>query len=331
VNTNQNVEPGVHLEENYKLPQKLGPRHREKEPHQRPLHLRAQTRPSAQVETGGRLGANICSTSLATASSAEPAAPRGGIVPRRIHRLRRHRRRQPHHEPNRCQPQPRHPRHTLLAGVVGGTASALGGGKFANGFVTAAMQHLTNAEGWINKIMETVNSILGAGPIDAMQAGLERGRHRKFAVDFSALIADRWQVEGWIPGSSPLPNGGRDNDGGWCRFQNSVQHTLWQASITYDTDASQAYAIATAHELGSERTLDSVIDIHNNGVGVRIGQYSTSRQDILNRTVISIFAGELITTWTDPRLAPSAALPRESSPPLRLSTLSLRQLRYGGN
>jgi hypothetical protein len=35
---------------------------------------------------------------------------------------------------------------TLLAGAVGGTASALGGGKFANGFVTAAMQHLMNAE-----------------------------------------------------------------------------------------------------------------------------------------------------------------------------------------
>jgi hypothetical protein len=34
-----------------------------------------------------------------------------------------------------------------MAGVVGGTASALGGGKFANGAFTAAFQHLLNAEG----------------------------------------------------------------------------------------------------------------------------------------------------------------------------------------
>ncbi len=37
-------------------------------------------------------------------------------------------------------------RRTIMAGVVGGTASALGGGKFANGAYTAAFQHLLNAE-----------------------------------------------------------------------------------------------------------------------------------------------------------------------------------------
>jgi hypothetical protein len=35
---------------------------------------------------------------------------------------------------------------TIVAGIVGGTASALGGGKFANGAWTAAFQHLLNAE-----------------------------------------------------------------------------------------------------------------------------------------------------------------------------------------
>jgi RHS repeat-associated protein len=37
-------------------------------------------------------------------------------------------------------------RRTITAGVIGGTASALGGGKFANGAYTAAFQHLLNAE-----------------------------------------------------------------------------------------------------------------------------------------------------------------------------------------
>ncbi len=35
---------------------------------------------------------------------------------------------------------------TIVSGVIGGTASALGGGKFANGAYTAAFQHLLNAE-----------------------------------------------------------------------------------------------------------------------------------------------------------------------------------------
>jgi hypothetical protein len=37
-------------------------------------------------------------------------------------------------------------RRPAMAGIVGGTASALGGGKFANGAFTAAFQHLLNAE-----------------------------------------------------------------------------------------------------------------------------------------------------------------------------------------
>ena len=37
-------------------------------------------------------------------------------------------------------------RRTIMAGVVGGTASALGGGKFANGAYTAAFQNLLNRE-----------------------------------------------------------------------------------------------------------------------------------------------------------------------------------------
>ena len=35
---------------------------------------------------------------------------------------------------------------TIVAGLIGGTASEIGGGKFANGFYTAAFQHLFNEE-----------------------------------------------------------------------------------------------------------------------------------------------------------------------------------------
>jgi hypothetical protein len=42
-------------------------------------------------------------------------------------------------------------RRPAMAGIVGGTASALGGGKFANGAFTAAFQHLLNHENGMSK------------------------------------------------------------------------------------------------------------------------------------------------------------------------------------
>jgi hypothetical protein len=48
---------------------------------------------------------------------------------------------------------------TIRAGIVGGTASALGGGKFANGAYTAAFQHLLNAEAGSSVLQKSVESI----------------------------------------------------------------------------------------------------------------------------------------------------------------------------
>ncbi len=45
---------------------------------------------------------------------------------------------------------------TALAAIIGGTASAVGGGKFANGAYTAAMQHLFNEE-----TKKTIRSLSG--------------------------------------------------------------------------------------------------------------------------------------------------------------------------
>jgi RHS repeat-associated protein len=43
---------------------------------------------------------------------------------------------------------------TTIAGIAGGTAAAIGGGKFSNGFYTAALQHLFNAENGYYSIKE---------------------------------------------------------------------------------------------------------------------------------------------------------------------------------
>jgi hypothetical protein len=73
---------------------------------------------------------------------------------------------------------------TLLAGAVGGTASALGGGKFANGFVTAAMQHLFNDE----KVFEpTTEELLKIEP----RLGLGRYQSIQF-VEASSTVTIDW-------------------------------------------------------------------------------------------------------------------------------------------
>jgi hypothetical protein len=65
---------------------------------------------------------------------------------------------------------------TTVAAVVGGTASELGGGKFANGAMTAAVQHLFNGEGAQGRKLD---GGLYARPTDA--AG-EFGQHTALVI-----------------------------------------------------------------------------------------------------------------------------------------------------
>jgi len=47
---------------------------------------------------------------------------------------------------------------TTIAATVGGTASEIGGGTFANGAVSGAFVHLFNAEGTITKAFQSFAS-----------------------------------------------------------------------------------------------------------------------------------------------------------------------------
>jgi len=50
---------------------------------------------------------------------------------------------------------------TMISGIVGGTASALGGGKFSNGAMSGAFTHMFNAEGGASSIVSGVKDIAG--------------------------------------------------------------------------------------------------------------------------------------------------------------------------
>ena len=46
---------------------------------------------------------------------------------------------------------------TTIAGIVGGTASSLGGGKFSNGAISGAFVHMFNAEGGASSLVNNIS------------------------------------------------------------------------------------------------------------------------------------------------------------------------------
>lgn len=76
---------------------------------------------------------------------------------------------------------------TAIASTAGGTASALGGGKFANGAVTGAFHHLLNAEGG-----SLYDRISGDGEVDEKSAigGQMRGDLDAAAPEMRAAAAE---------------------------------------------------------------------------------------------------------------------------------------------
>ena len=115
---------------------------------------------------------------------------------------------------------------TAIASAAGGTASALGGGKFANGAVTGAMTHLLNAEAvstglkWLSpnlgtskqiqlitendsmgkdllnfpevkEAMSTLDTIDGAGPVQWRRSLATEGKLSYVGSFFTDLVVNR--------------------------------------------------------------------------------------------------------------------------------------------
>ena len=79
---------------------------------------------------------------------------------------------------------------TMVASVIGGTASAIGGGKFANGAVTGAFQHLMNEEMHKIPLKRNAKGLLENTVV--LYDGADPGR-----VDFKAM------AESWVGVGSP--------------------------------------------------------------------------------------------------------------------------------
>jgi uncharacterized protein (TIGR02594 family) len=104
---------------------------------------------------------------------------------------------------------------TALAATIGGTASALGGGKFANGAYTAAMQHLFNEE--MRAIKATVYGLraeLSAGWYSKTPWMNEANSNYGISED-----PDGWnlKIKGWQLGTGVKGIFTDDGDGNaWC-------------------------------------------------------------------------------------------------------------------
>jgi hypothetical protein len=110
---------------------------------------------------------------------------------------------------------------TAVAATIGGTASALGGGKFANGAYTAAMQHLFNEEldGWRNRVIENAvadssYSLEGTGP---------QGNWRKLQYKCNAFVFDVLKKAGLKPVLEVAVNGRLvPQAGDWANKETSI-------------------------------------------------------------------------------------------------------------
>ncbi len=111
---------------------------------------------------------------------------------------------------------------TIKAGIVGGTASALGGGKFSNGAYTAAFQHLLNAEAGRRPALETVDANDDGGPDPRMENAFARnlplGKSSFLMIDYWGTfqssetgrygLATIFDKNGTVVGSWEFNNGG---------------------------------------------------------------------------------------------------------------------------
>ncbi|MFN2606935.1 MAG: hypothetical protein ABR511_03410 [Acidimicrobiales bacterium] len=64
-------------------------------------------------------------------------------------------------------------------------------------------------------------------------------------------------------------------------IQNAVRHCAWSASMTMDLGEHDARGFLGRHEEPGDVSHDHFADLHNNDVGVSIGQNSHSRAEIL--------------------------------------------------
>ena len=85
---------------------------------------------------------------------------------------------------------------TAFSATIGGTASALGGGKFANGAVTAAFQHLCNAEHFdLDKASKAQALVLVSDNLQGMGSDWEQDRKLLARDDGIIIVIDTWHTE----------------------------------------------------------------------------------------------------------------------------------------
>lgn len=96
---------------------------------------------------------------------------------------------------------------TAIVATAGGTASALGGGKFANGAVTAAFQHLFNAEAH-RGFMGKVSRFFGGDPDGGFLGTNLTSKEFFGAAGDGAKRGAAAYADGFIPGWDPFESAG---------------------------------------------------------------------------------------------------------------------------
>jgi RHS repeat-associated protein len=140
--------------------------------------------------------------------------------------------------------------NAIMAGIVGGTASVLGGGKFANGAVTGAMSRLLN-DGFRDMVDEGKEQAKKVGRMNALRGYMDK------------LDAENDMLTSKLPGPH---NGPAD----------AFRHCDWSCRMTESIGIDNAKLVGDLHEaIGDAKgqpSAERVMDLSNNETGRLVGQ-----------------------------------------------------------
>lgn len=169
-----------------------------------------------------------------------------------------------------------------VAAIVGGTASAAGGGKFANGAVTGAFSRAFNDEAHYERLKRQYSRLTGE---EKRYLAHHPGSAR--AIMNAASIAAA-EAEKRYPGS--LQDGKGD----------AFRHAYWNALITSNASAQVAEEFTTIHELSNHTDVTEPVpyamDMHNNYQGRKIALRTSSAVLLAGAVDQALKDGRLLVT-----------------------------------
>lgn len=148
---------------------------------------------------------------------------------------------------------------TVVSAVIGGTASAISGGKFANGAQTAAFQYMFNQASSFWEQTKKSFGILGREISNEFRATKEDFKAWAVSVDLSKGLANGARAAGWAASAFVVIPGGQPIAAGFAGA--SLALGAGSVAVDYYTSGNlnEAAAAGSAHAFAVDRVQNALV------------------------------------------------------------------------